>query len=135
MNAAVIPHQPVCLYSPAGEEGEPLKRLYWLNGGPVKRLEYFNRFLITSSRKLFSDLRHSEAFMFFVDRACYKKQSSTTQGLLWRVFFSAECPQDKNIFGKVIQKSSLLLPKILKTKTSLRRHDAKCRSYHELRFR
>jgi transposase InsO family protein len=40
-----------------------------------------------------------------------------------------------NTFGKVILKSSLLLPKVLKTKTSLRSNDAKCRSYHQLRFR
>jgi hypothetical protein len=33
MNAVVTSHQPVCLYSPAGEEGEPPKRVYWLNGG------------------------------------------------------------------------------------------------------
>jgi transposase InsO family protein len=51
------------------------------------------------------------------------------------VFFSAEGPQDKNTFDKVILKSSLLLPKVLKTKTSLRSNDAKCRSYHQLRFR
>jgi hypothetical protein len=28
------PHQPVCLYSAAGEEGEPPDRLHWLSGGP-----------------------------------------------------------------------------------------------------
>jgi hypothetical protein len=35
MNAMVTSHQHVCLYSPAGEEGEPPKRAYWLNGGPT----------------------------------------------------------------------------------------------------
>jgi hypothetical protein len=35
MNAVVTSQQPVCLYSPAGEEGEPPKRVYWLNGGPA----------------------------------------------------------------------------------------------------
>jgi hypothetical protein len=35
MNVVVTSHQPVCLYSPAGEEGEPPKRAYWLNGGPA----------------------------------------------------------------------------------------------------
>jgi hypothetical protein len=50
-------------------------------------------------------------------------------------FFYTEGPQDKNTFGKVIQKSSLLLPKVLKTKTLHRSNDAKCRSYHQLRFR
>jgi hypothetical protein len=34
MNVVVTSHQPVCLYSPAGEEGEPPKRTYWLIGGP-----------------------------------------------------------------------------------------------------
>jgi hypothetical protein len=35
MNVVVTSHQPVCLYSPVGEEGEPPKRAYWLNGGPT----------------------------------------------------------------------------------------------------
>jgi hypothetical protein len=34
MNVVVTPHQPVCLYSAAGEEGEPPHRLHWLSGGP-----------------------------------------------------------------------------------------------------
>jgi hypothetical protein len=55
--------------------------------------------------------------------------------LLLGVFFSAEGTQDKNTFGKVIHKSSLLLPKGLKTKTLRRSNDAKYRSYHQLRFR
>jgi hypothetical protein len=35
MNAVVTSHQPACLYSPAGEEGEPPKRVDSLNGGPA----------------------------------------------------------------------------------------------------
>jgi hypothetical protein len=35
MNVVATSHQPVCLYSPAGEEGEAPKRAYWLNGGPA----------------------------------------------------------------------------------------------------
>jgi hypothetical protein len=35
MNDEVTSHQPICLYSPAGEEGEPPKRVYWLDGGPT----------------------------------------------------------------------------------------------------
>jgi hypothetical protein len=35
MNVAVTSHQPACLYSLAGEEREPPKRAYWLNGGLV----------------------------------------------------------------------------------------------------
>jgi hypothetical protein len=35
MKVVVTSHQPVCLYSPTGEEGEPLKRAYWLIGGPA----------------------------------------------------------------------------------------------------
>jgi hypothetical protein len=35
MNVMVTSHQPVYLYSPAGEEGEPPKRAYWLIGGPA----------------------------------------------------------------------------------------------------
>jgi hypothetical protein len=35
MNVVVTSHQPVYLYSPAGEEGEPPKYAYWLIGGPT----------------------------------------------------------------------------------------------------
>jgi hypothetical protein len=44
---------------------------------------------------MFSDLRHSEAFEFFVDRARYEKRSSTAKGLLLGVFFTAEGPLSK----------------------------------------
>jgi hypothetical protein len=50
--------------------------------------------------------------------------------LVLGVFFYAEAPQDKNTFGKMIQKSSLPLPKILKTKSLHGSSIAKCRSYH-----
>jgi hypothetical protein len=63
-----------------------------------------------------------------------KKRSSAVKGLLLGVFFSTEGRQDKNTFGKMIQKSSLLLLKVLKTKTLRRGNIAKCRSYHQLRF-
>jgi hypothetical protein len=52
-----------------------------------------------------------------------KKRSSTA---MLGVFFSAEGPQDKNTFGKVIPKSPLLLQKVQKTKASLRSNGAKC---------
>ena len=67
-------------------------------------MEYFNPFSAKSSGKVFSDLRHSEAFVFFADRACYEKRSSTAKGLLLGVFFFAEGPQGKNTFDKMIQK-------------------------------
>jgi hypothetical protein len=56
MNVVVTPHQPVCLYSATGEEGEQLDRPHWLSSGPqwiARRSEYFNRFSITSSQKVF----------------------------------------------------------------------------------
>jgi hypothetical protein len=39
------------------------------------------------------------------------------------VFFSAEGPQHKNTFGKMIQRSALLLSKVLKTKALRRSND------------
>jgi hypothetical protein len=38
MNAVVTSHQLVCLYSPAGEEGEPPRRTYWLIDGPASAM-------------------------------------------------------------------------------------------------
>jgi hypothetical protein len=35
MNAVVTTHQHVCLYSAAGEEGEPPDHLHRLSGGPA----------------------------------------------------------------------------------------------------
>jgi hypothetical protein len=35
INDVVTPHQLVCLYSVAREEGEPLDRLHWLSSGPL----------------------------------------------------------------------------------------------------
>jgi hypothetical protein len=73
MNAVVTPHQPVCLYSVAGGEGEPLYRLHWLSGGPT---DDRNILIVSWQRaqgRCFSDLRHSEAFVFFANRARYEK--------------------------------------------------------------
>jgi hypothetical protein len=49
----------------------------------------------------FSDLRHPEAFVFFVDRAHYEKNDLAPQkGLLLGVFLSAEGPQDEGVIDK-----------------------------------
>ena len=40
MNVVVTSHQLVCLYSPAGEEGEPPRGTYWLIGGPVSAVNF-----------------------------------------------------------------------------------------------
>jgi hypothetical protein len=40
MNVVVTSHQLVYLYSPACEEGEPLKRAYLLIGGPVSAINF-----------------------------------------------------------------------------------------------
>jgi hypothetical protein len=45
MNVVVTPHQPVCLYSAAGGEGEPPYYSHWLSGGPpgVQNIIIFSR--------------------------------------------------------------------------------------------
>jgi hypothetical protein len=104
MNVVVTLHQPIYLYSAAGEEGEPPDRLHWLSGGPPKA---WNILIVSQQRaqgRCFLDLRHYEAFVFFADRARYEKRSSTAKGLLLGVFFSAKGPQGKNTFDKMIQK-------------------------------
>jgi hypothetical protein len=104
MNDVVTPHQPVCLYSVAGEEVEPPHRLHWLSGG---LFDVWNILIVVRQQaqgRCFLDLWHSKAFVFFTDRARYKKRSSTAKGLLLGVFFSAEGLQGKNTFGKMIQR-------------------------------
>jgi hypothetical protein len=103
-NVVVTLHQPVCLYSATRGEGEPPHWSHWLSGGPSG---VRNIILISRQRaqgRCFSDLRRSEAFVFFADRARYEKRSSTVKGLLLGVFFFAEGPQGKNTFGKTVQR-------------------------------
>jgi hypothetical protein len=73
MNAVVTPHQPVCLYSAAGEEGELPHHLHWLSGGPFDIWNILIVFRQQAQGRCFSNLRHSEAFVFSVDRARYEK--------------------------------------------------------------
>ena len=73
MNDVVTSHQPVCLYSIAGEEGESPDCLHWLNGGPADAQNILIVFQQQAQGRCFSDLRHSKASMFFADRAHYKK--------------------------------------------------------------
>jgi hypothetical protein len=104
MNAVVTPHQPVCLYSDAGGEGKPPYRSHWLSSGPTDVQDIIIVSRQRAQGRCFSDLRHSEAFVFFVDRAHYEKRSSTAKGLLLGVFFPAEGPQGKNTFSKILQR-------------------------------
>jgi hypothetical protein len=72
MNAVVTPHQP-SLYIVLQGEGEPPGRLHSMNGGP---LDAWNIIIVSRQRaqgRCFSDLRHSEAFEFFANRARYEK--------------------------------------------------------------
>jgi hypothetical protein len=96
MNDVVTFHQLVCLYSPAGEEGEPPKRAYWLIGGPISARNILFVF--------YNKLREGICWTFGILKPLYysrielimKKRSSTAKGLLLGVFFSAEGPQDIN---------------------------------------
>jgi hypothetical protein len=65
MNVMVTPHQPVCLYSAAGEEGEPPHCPHWLSGGPFDIRNILIVFRQQAQRRCILDLRHSEAFVFF----------------------------------------------------------------------
>jgi hypothetical protein len=67
MNVVVTFHQPVCLYSLAGEEGEPPRRANWLTGGPVTVVSFIFVFNNKLMEGVFSDLQHPEAFVFFAD--------------------------------------------------------------------
>jgi hypothetical protein len=53
MNAMVISHQLVCLYSPVREEGEPPKQAYWLIGGPASAVNILFVFLTRSGKVFF----------------------------------------------------------------------------------
>jgi hypothetical protein len=135
MNATVTSHQPVCLYSPAGEEGEPPNHVYRLNGGPASAWNI----LIVFYNKLREGIVRTNGIpkpsYYLRIELVMKKRSSTVNGLLLVVFFFTKNPQNKDTIGKVVLKISLFLPKVLKTKTSLKSNDGKCRSWHQLQFR
>jgi hypothetical protein len=44
MNIVVTFYQPICLYSPVGEEGEPPRRSYLLIGGPAHAVTFYSFF-------------------------------------------------------------------------------------------
>jgi hypothetical protein len=100
MNTVVTPHQPICLYSAAGEQGEPPERPHWLSSGPqwiARRSEYFNRFSITSSEKVFFGPSVFRSLCVFHGSSSLRKErSSTAKGLLLGVFYSIEGPQDED---------------------------------------
>jgi hypothetical protein len=111
MNVVVTPHQHVCLYSAAGEEGEPPDRPHWLSSGPqwtVRRSEYFNHLLITSSEKVFFGPSAFRSLCVFADRARYEKNDLA--------------PRRSYCWG------SSTLPKVLKTKILRRSNIVECRS-------
>jgi hypothetical protein len=78
---------------------------------------------------VFLDLRHSEAFMFFADRARYEKMIWHSEGATVGVFFSAEGPQDINTLGKMPQDVHPTPPKILKTKTLEGSSNVECQRF------
>jgi hypothetical protein len=73
MNVVVTPHQPVCLYSAAGEEGGPPDCLHLLSGGPADARNILIVFRQQAHGRYFSNLQHSEASVFFADRTRYEK--------------------------------------------------------------
>jgi hypothetical protein len=94
MNASVTSNQPVCLYSDAGEKGEPSDRVHWLNGGPPSARN-INRFSITSSGKVFFGPSAFRSLRVFADRARYEKmiqhhEGATVGDLLPRRRFSRQ---------------------------------------------
>jgi hypothetical protein len=84
MNVVVTPHQLVYLYNAAWEEGEPPYRLHWLSGGPPKARNILIVYRQRAHGRCFSDLRYSEAFVFFADRARFTKNDlAPRRGYCW----------------------------------------------------
>jgi hypothetical protein len=100
MNAMVTSHQLDCLYSPAGEEGEPPRRAYWLIGGSVSVVNFIFVFKNKFREGVFRTFGIQKPSYFSWIELVMKKQSSTAKGLLLGVFFSVEGPQDEDIICK-----------------------------------
>jgi hypothetical protein len=94
-NVVITCHQAICFCRPTGEEGEPSHKLHKLIGGPIQTgtiLFIFN-----------NKLREGVFWTFGIQKPLYvswielimEKRSSTTNGLLLGVFFSAKGPQNE----------------------------------------
>jgi hypothetical protein len=81
MNAMVTPYQLVYLYSAAG--GGTTILLALAERWTVRCPKYYNRFSATSSGKVFSDLRHSEAFVFSRIELVTKNDLALRRGYCW----------------------------------------------------
>jgi hypothetical protein len=64
-----------------------------------------------------------------------KKRSSTTKGLLLRVFISAESPQDKDHRQSGPEDFTLSAKGPQDEDLAYKQNDGKCRSSHQLRLR
>jgi hypothetical protein len=91
----------------SAREGESPDRAYPSYGGTTLHSEYLNRFLTTSSGKVFFGPSVFRSLReFFTGRARYEKRSGTVKGLLLGVCFVAEGPIRINTFGRSTQKQS-----------------------------
>jgi hypothetical protein len=135
MNAMVTSYLPVCLYSAAGgkenrqvfrtgptvarthwtvdhrtQEGKSPRHAYPPHGGVISRSEYFNRFSITSSEKVFSDLRLSEAFEIFSRiKLVTKNDLAPRRGYYWGHASSPKILKKEHL-RKILTKAAPKLP-------------------------
>ena len=141
MNAVVTSHLPVCLYSAAGGkvnrqaartrwivarthwtvdhsawEGESPDHAHPSYGETTLHSEYLNRFLTTSSGKVFfGPLAFRSLREFFTGRARYEKRSGTVKGLLLGVCFVAEGPIRTKHLRKIDTKPKLSIRELQST--------------------
>jgi hypothetical protein len=95
MNVVVTPHQPVCLYNVAGEDGGLPDRLHRLSSGPADARNILIVFRQQAQGRCFHTFSIPRPLCFSRIELVTKKRSSTTKGLLLGVFFSTEGPEDK----------------------------------------
>jgi hypothetical protein len=85
-----------------------------LQDGATSSADYFNRFLPTSSGKVFFGSSTSRSLEdFFTDQAHYEKRSSTAKGLLLGVCFVAEDPKKREHLRQILSEAT---PKLLPIK-------------------
>jgi hypothetical protein len=92
-------------------QDESADRAYPLHGGTTSRSDYFNRFLATSSGKVFfGPSAFRSLVQFFTDQVRYEKRSSIAKGLLLGVCFVAEDPVRRNTFRRSTRKQHRSYP-------------------------
>jgi hypothetical protein len=83
MSVVVTSHQPVYLYSVAGDEGEPPECVHWLNGGPTTALNILIVFYNKLREGVFRTFGIPKPSCFCAPSSLQKNDLAPRRGYCW----------------------------------------------------